>query len=233
MYKKLKLKLSDIVSSKLPSLGIYKRWFDAFYNNLISKKRYSQHGEDVIIFDLLKDKDLTKGVYIDVGANHPTSISNTYLFYKKGLSGITIEPNPELAQLHRKFRKRDINLALGISNSAALANFSITKAPVLSSFTTIDPSNYWKTLYVPILTLDNVIQGLKTDWIYFLSIDVEGLNFNVLQGATETLKKTTLLCIEIDNDEDKKVITDFLIHHNFLFIQEIGCNLIFKNSYMN
>jgi hypothetical protein len=42
---------------------------------------YSQAGEDMILNCIFLSKN--KGVYVDVGANHPTKSSNTYFFIKK------------------------------------------------------------------------------------------------------------------------------------------------------
>ena len=47
------------------------------------------------------------------------------------------------------------------------------------------------------VTLDSICTNLE---ILFLKIDVEGYEYNVLQGATKTLEKTKILMIEIIND---------------------------------
>ena len=53
---------------------------------------YSQTGEDAILAHLLFDHDC--GFYVDVGAFHPIQYSNTYYFYRRGWTGINIEPTP-------------------------------------------------------------------------------------------------------------------------------------------
>jgi hypothetical protein len=68
--------------------------------------------------------DLRGGIYVDVGANHPTSISNTFLLYRHGLHGVTIEPNPELSQLHRRFRRRDVVVSVGSSKACPTLQLS-------------------------------------------------------------------------------------------------------------
>src|SRR3989344_9673220 len=55
------------------------------------KNSYSQRGEDIVIDHLLKHKKI--GFYIDVGANDPIRFSNTNRFYKRGWTGINIEPD--------------------------------------------------------------------------------------------------------------------------------------------
>jgi len=81
-----------------------------FCKSFPCKKSYSQHGEDVHILKLIDTLNINKqrDIYIDVGANHPMDLSNTYLFYRKGYRGVAIEPNKELINLFKVFRKRDI-----------------------------------------------------------------------------------------------------------------------------
>jgi hypothetical protein len=61
-----------------------------------------------------------------------------------------------------------------------------------------------------------------------LSIDVEGMNVEVLQGAGEAVKKSLLICLEYDSEEDKQQFRETL-GARFEQIGEYGCNLIFAN----
>ena len=47
------------------------------------------------------------GFYIDIGAGHPVHSNVSFLFYLRGWRGITVEPNPWLAQLSEAVRPRD------------------------------------------------------------------------------------------------------------------------------
>ena len=71
-----------------------------------SKKNgtYSQHCEDQFINEYFKGR---KGIYIDIGASHPFIISNTYLLYKNGWRGVTVEPIEYLHNRHKQLRPRD------------------------------------------------------------------------------------------------------------------------------
>src|SRR2546430_2805880 len=60
------------------------------------QRSYSQCGEDLLvnfIFGAIRQSAVS---YLDVGAHHPTFLSNTYLFYKAGGSGVCVEPDPRL-----------------------------------------------------------------------------------------------------------------------------------------
>lgn len=82
---------------------------------------YAQRGEDLIVEALLHAHLAKQGrhwdslFYIEIGANHPISTSNTYLLYSsRGASGVLVEPNPELHPLIAKARARDTLVAAAI-----------------------------------------------------------------------------------------------------------------------
>ena len=61
---------------------------------------------------------------------------------------------------------------------------------------------------INMVTLDSICTNLET--IDLLKIDVEGYEYNVLQGATKTLEKTKILMIEIINDLAKDFGNSFI-----------------------
>lgn len=127
--------VKSILLKKLPFLGAYKRFLLSMLNSFTPIKSFcSQHGEDAFIKKELQSYGLNHSIYVDIGSNHPTCISNTYLFYRTGLHGVAIEANSELAKLHRHFRARDIVLNFGCGSEPSLGKFQIGKAPVLSHF---------------------------------------------------------------------------------------------------
>jgi glycosyltransferase involved in cell wall biosynthesis len=62
------------------------------------KISYSQCGEDIIIDFLLTWLKIKNPTYLDIGANDPVKLSNTYYFYKKGSRGVLIEPDSIFGQ---------------------------------------------------------------------------------------------------------------------------------------
>ena len=49
-----------------------------------SQLSYAQSGEDLILAHLFYKLNIAKPTYLDIGANHPSFISNTYFFYLRG-----------------------------------------------------------------------------------------------------------------------------------------------------
>src|SRR5260370_37352637 len=62
-----------------------------------SEISYAQRFEDLYLMRCFGDR--TDGFYIDVGSGHPVYDNVSFTFYLRGWSGITVEPNPWLAQL--------------------------------------------------------------------------------------------------------------------------------------
>jgi FkbM family methyltransferase len=223
----------SLLVNNFPILGQYKRWFKGAIDHLgQTKQTYAQSQEDVFISEFLSAYNLKDSIYIDVGANHPTDISNTYLLYRQGYHGIIIEPNEELIKLFRRFRKRDILLMLGCSNKCGVVKFNISKTPVISSFDdNREDMNIWKRVFIPVMPLDNAISEIPFSFVNLLSIDVEGLNFEVLDGARATLKKTLLICIEFDTKDDAEKYDSVLLP-DFQLVSTIGCNLFYANLHL-
>lgn len=208
-------------------IGTYKRFLIGLFYSVITKKSYSQHGEDLVVSKLLTESHPENLFYIDVGCNHPMVISNTFLLYSKGAKGICIDANKEFRYLYKLFRRRDIFLPIGIGSFSELAKFYISKTPVISGF---EKSLLTKKVeFVPILTLDNVCKNLSLTKVDFLNIDVEGLNFDVLKGSVLVLSITKIICIEYDDEDEKSRIISFL-ENEFNLIEEIACNLIFRRK---
>src|SRR5690606_9910227 len=59
---------------------------------------YSQHGEDLLILNLFDQLQIKNPSYLDLGAHHPTDISNTKLLYDRGSRGVNIEANRHLIE---------------------------------------------------------------------------------------------------------------------------------------
>ena len=60
-----------------------------FKNKKHIKKSYSGHAQDLIVNHFFRNKN--KGIYIDVGCQHPIKNNNTYLLNSKGWEGINVD----------------------------------------------------------------------------------------------------------------------------------------------
>ena len=71
---------------------VHGKWLRVRQSVLISsgtQKTYSQHGGDILLFDLFSGMT---GMYVDIGAGEPAKGSNTYSFYRSGWRGVCVDP---------------------------------------------------------------------------------------------------------------------------------------------
>jgi FkbM family methyltransferase len=150
-------------------------------------------------------KPRAAGFYVDVGAYHPTEGSNTYKLYLKGWSGITIEPNPEIAPHFRKMRPRDRHVALGVSrvrNDAVLWHeFALPSMNTLSPERAAKLQSYGhdfrSTRTIVCRPLQDIIDEFASgQHLDLLSIDCEGMDLDVLQSLDFSKTRPTSVLIE-------------------------------------
>ena len=198
--------LKKIVKIILPKnviekLNIIKNnYFDGF-----SLKSYSQEGEDMILRRLF-EKQKT-GFYVDVGAHHPKRFSNTFFFYKKGWRGINIDAMPNSMSLFNKIRPRDINLEIPISDKKQKLKYYMFNEAALNCFSKeLAEKRNGKYDYKIISekemetsTLEEILEKhLPYDQeIDFMSIDVEGLDLQVLKSNNWRLFRPKIVLMEV------------------------------------
>jgi FkbM family methyltransferase len=217
--------LNDFLAKRFPFIVRAKRYAAALTDYLSpTRSSYAQAGEDAYIAQRLSEVPLKEGIYVDVGANQPTQISNSYLFYRRGLHGVAIEPDRSLEKLYRAFRPRDIFLRVGCDDRAHVASFNYASASVLSSFDD-NVEHVIRREYVPALTLDQILENIPFKFIFLLSIDVEGLDVRVLRGASQALAKSLMVMVE-ENQPDPAV-SKILSDAGFVFDKRLGCNGIY------
>jgi FkbM family methyltransferase len=175
-------------------------YFDGY-----SIKSYSQEGEDMILRRIFEKQKV--GFYVDVGAHHPFRFSNTYHFYKQGWRGINIDAMPRSMESFKRFRSRDINLEMPIGNGDQVLTYFAFNEPALNGFSEkLSRERHGKDGYfirqeieLKISKLSSVLdkylpQSVKID---FLSIDVEGLDFDILQSNDWMKYKPKCILVEI------------------------------------
>ena len=170
---------------------------------------YAQNREDLILAEFLKD--IKKGFYVDVGVNHSTIDSVTKYFYDKGWSGINIEPSPGLFEKIAQDRPRDINLNIGVAAKKSKLSFREYVGTGLSTFSDSMKKEYenepnsnvdqYKDYDVEVATLSETLHEYvpKSRGIDFMKVDVEGYEYEVLQGNDWSAFRPKVICIEANH----------------------------------
>lgn len=151
---------------------------------------YAGNREDVMLRRLFPETPT--GFYIDVGAGHPLQFSVTKHFYDRGWRGINVEPAPASFTELQKDRTRDVNLNVAVSDAEGKAVFYEFPAEY-AGWATVSREEADRHLEVdgvafterevPVTTLASICEEHVIGDIDFLSIDVEGLERQVLAGA--------------------------------------------------
>lgn len=182
-------------------------------------------------------------------------MSNTKFFYDRGWHGINIEPNAETIKLFLQKRKRDINLNIGIGSlftrdrngaifyefeTESLSTFSRKQAKLLAKC----GYKLRRKITIPMFQLKDVMRKYITSAIDFMSVDVEGLDLDVLKSNDWNKYRPKLLCIETINFIDflsstsntlrscrrKSVIDKYLTSKGYKKFFENGLNTLYKDQ---
>jgi FkbM family methyltransferase len=208
---------------------------------------YSQSGEDLIVRHILVQLGIYKPTYIDIGAHHPTFLNNTFLFYQSGASGLNIEPDPYLFSEFDKKRPRDKNLNVGASfnsleeeidfyimSARSLNTFSKDEAERVQAFGTYHITNVAKVRTVNLNTIFK--QYFESGEVDFLTIDVEGLDSEIVKTIDFDLIKPKVICAEtLSYAEDKTEkknhdLMNYITSKGYFVYADTYINTIFVNS---
>ena len=169
------------------------------------KKSFSSNSVDLIIGELFKNQK--KGIYIDVGCNHPFIGNNTYKLFKKGWNGINIDLDYTFIDSFKFHRPKDDNIQIGVSDKSGEQEMYFHHER--SAINTLESSrgeNANLKKNVKTSTLNDIIEksNFKNKEIDYVSIDVEGFELNVLKGFNLKKYKPKALSIELIDPQMKK-----------------------------
>src|SRR6185295_13460493 len=150
---------------------------------------YAQRFEDFHLWRCFDGQ--ATGFYIDIGAGHPVYDNVSFAFYLAGWRGITVEPNPALAALGRAVRPRDHLHEVLVGAAAGEATLYLQREFHGLSTTIAEHARAAEKevgrsaelLTLPIVTLGDLCRQHAPPAIYFLKVDVEGGEADVLRGG--------------------------------------------------
>ena len=207
-----------------------------------ARASYAQEGEDLIL-DRLMDNSKT-GFYVEVGSHHPFRFSNTYLFYRRGWKGICIDPLPDSKNLFNKWRPRDLALEIGVSATPSIMKYYLFNEPALNTFEPLlakerDGLRDYKITEIkevqtlPLSTILDTYLPIK-QIIDFISIDVEGLDLEVLQSNDWRKYRPRFVVAECLNADLVSIIDDPVVRYletvGYKPYTKSGNSLIFING---
>jgi FkbM family methyltransferase len=197
---------------------------------------FSQEGEDMVLARIFETA--STGFYVDVGAHHPIRFSNTYLFYLRGWAGINIDAMPGSMAPFRSLRPRDINLEIGISETEGLMEYFVFNEPALNTFSpelassrdgvggyTIIDRKSVRTAPLGFVLEEHLPAKQVID---FLSVDVEGLDMEVLKSNDWSRFRPKVILVE---DFKTKFLDEALASPMATFLLSKGYRMIAKTAH--
>jgi FkbM family methyltransferase len=214
--------------------------------NFLSSPGFAQEGEDLILKRLFP-ADKT-GFFLDIGAHHPTRFSNTYLFYRKGWRGITVDPLPGSAELFAEMRPEDIHLQVALGSgeeSDQKVDYLMFKEAAYNCIIidgdeqpNLQDSEIINRIPVVVKSLDSILKENADvfEQIDLLSVDVEGYEEEVFAGFSleEYLPKVVVIEIRDFDIESrskhplyKRLIDNgyklrSILYNSLIFVHEAG-----------
>ena len=221
-----------------------------YFFQKIKKERYVRKSYSGGAIDLIVDyyfKDKKKGVYVDVGAYHPFSGSNTYKLFSRGWSGINLDLDQQTIDAFNFFRPNDENICAAVSNNNEEKKFYFHHNR--SAINTLDERMGYRAKEIRKIkttTLNDIFESskFKSSEIDFLSIDVEGHELNVIKGIDLEKFPIKIIVIEHQDPKMKKVefynqdiertiqsdIYKYMNSKNYSLINWLHSDLVFINK---
>jgi FkbM family methyltransferase len=206
---------------------------------------FSQSGEDQVIRYLMYNiLQIAKPTYLDIGTNHPYKCNNTFYFYNRGSRGVCIEPDQQFAPLIKKYRSGDVFLQAGVSAGTASEAIMYTFPGEHSGWNTFSAEEaiyrhntsgvpFTKTHNVEQVNINEVIEKYFNPHPNIISLDVEGLDLDILKSLDFTRFQPEVICVEtitfsVTNEEEKIVeIFDLLTAKGYMVFADTHVNTIF------
>jgi FkbM family methyltransferase len=166
------------------------------------------------------------GFFVEVGANDPFQLSQTWHLEKLGWTGVLIEPQPELAAKLVSAREAMVFAVACSTPQNAGRTMPLHVAGPLSSLVRdrmAAGARPERTIEVPVRTLDDIlVRASAPSPFELLSVDVEGHEPEVLQGFDFVRWRPQLIIVE-DHVED--LTTHWFLQSNgYRLLRRVGFN---------
>lgn len=177
------------------------------------------------------------GTFVDIGAHDGISINNTLYFEKNhNWTGINVEPIKKVYDRLQINRPNSININCAICNHDGETEFICNTGytEMISGIrSTFDPRHHHRLqsenaemnasteiIIVKTKKLETICDEQHISHIHYLSIDVEGAEFEVIQSINFDKVFIDVIGFENNYNDTSVPIVDYLINKNFVIIHK-------------
>lgn len=217
--------------------------YSAFAHNLIGSKRssramayhkffcyaasapksYSQIWQDLFVIWLLKER--RSGYFLEIGAGDGVHLSNSLLVEEEyGWEGLLVEPNPLFLDSLSRHRNARVDHRCVTGKSGEAQRFGCAATAELSRVMRAEPDlrdsqgarKFERFIEVPSVSpLDLLSDHAVPKHIDYLSVDIEGLEYEVLQAFPFEQYKVDVITVEHNFGSQERRIETLLASHGF------------------
>ena len=211
-----------------------------------TNESFSQAGEDCCVGFLFSQLKIFAPSYLELGVYKPKEASNTYRFYKNGSTGVLVEADKTLIDEIKKVRPKDIILNIGVGfNEVKTADFYIFEEPAHNTFNK-EEAEYrvkfgsYKLVKIEKVELKNINSIISENFNstpHFLSIDIEGLDLEVLKTLDFNKYPIPVICAETCTYSETHIkpkdrsIETFMLQKGYFVYAYTYINTIFVNEH--
>lgn len=209
-------------------------------------KDYSQHGEQQVITDYFKG---FTGTLLDIGANDGKTFSNSRALLELGWYGVLVEPSEKsFKELQKNCGHFPVQLHnVGIADYCGTAEFYESGSLVSKKDHSLvssmkereterwkkkskpkDPIVSFTKTKIPVIDFATLLKNSQCDTFDFISIDVEGMEVEILKQIDIKALNCKMICIEYNGKPELAEIYDRLIPHPVIYKNKT--NIIYAES---
>lgn len=197
----------------------------------------AQHGEDRLLATCFGHKP--HGYFVEVGAYDGVNMSNSYYFEQIGWTGLLIEADPDLADQCAGSRPASITVNCAVVPPGmpltttfrvvegvegweiikGLSSLSLSESVIKKHAHLVKGS---REISVPAKTLDTILEENNASAIDFVTIDVEGHEWGVLQGFTLSRWKPQVVLIERNSHLPDMKLMRHMHGNHYIFCRTTG-----------
>lgn len=199
---------------------------------------YAQNFEDVMLWRALNH--VSKGFYIDIGAQDPVHDSVSLAFYEHQWRGVHVEPTEQYSSKLRLARPDEVieQVAIG-SGTETLEFYEFSDTGLSTSDNAIaklhlDSGYQAIRRVVPVMSLDTLLEKYRDRAVNWMKIDVEGLEKNVIESWVESPVRPWILVIEstlpLSEEQSHDDWEDLILAKGYRFAYFDGLNRFYVHE---
>jgi FkbM family methyltransferase len=170
-----------------------------------------------------------------------------FLFYKEKCYGVCVEHEPSLYDYFTKKRSRDVTLNAGVGlTDGAKSKFYVMETKTLNTFSKEEAERYQthenqkieSIIEIPLLSVNTIIDQYFKECPDLISIDVEGLDYDILTSMNFEKYRPMVICVETltysENNTQRKLteILEYLAKKEYCVYADTYINTIFVDQKM-